>query len=285
MKVARHRLFETAQHILECTKSLDSIQPGGAGFASSIRVRLLHAAVRQRIMKLERSRPGYYNVEKNGVPINDLDCIGTIGTFSAVIVWQSLPRQGLFLRKQEVEDYIALWRLIAHYTGTPTEPFESPQKAKTIMESLLMTEINPSETSKVLAGNLIKSLAAQPPAYASRSFLEANARWLNGNEFCDALGLGRPSLYYRALVAGQCLCLMALCYFYRSFRSLDQRNIAVSRSNRRFFHSVLLAESLPGHPQDLLGTCYRGKIRFRRRNRIRLQVCAGFPRYNGSRRG
>lgn len=231
VKVARHRLFETTQHILECTKSLESIQPGGAGFASSIRVRLLHAAVRQRIMKLEQSRPGYYNVEKYGVPINDLDCIATIGTFSATIIWLSLPRQGLFLRKQEIEDYIALWRLIAHYTGTPIEPFESPAKTKTVMESLLMNEINPTETSKVLAGNIIKCLEAQPPAYASRSFLEVNARWLNGNDLCDALGLGKPSFYYWALMAGQCLFFMALCYTYRSFRALDRRKIAVSKKS------------------------------------------------------
>ncbi len=229
VKVARHRLFETTQHVLECTKSLESIQPGGAGFASSIRVRLLHAAVRQRIMKLEQSRPGYYDVVKYGVPINDLDCIATIATFSASIIWLSLPRQGLFLRRQEIEDYLALWRLIAHYTGTPTEPFENPKKAKVMMESLLMNEIDPTETSKVLAGNIIKCLEAQPPTYASRPFLEVNARWLNGNDLCDALGLGRPSLYYWALMAGQCLFFMALCYTNRSFRSLDRREIAVSR--------------------------------------------------------
>ena len=230
VKVARHRLFETTQHVLECTKSLESIQPGGAGFASSIRVRLLHAAVRQRILKLEQSRPGYYNVEKFGVPINDHDCIATIGTFSATIVWLSLPRQGLFLRRQEIEDYIALWRLIAHYTGTPTDPFETPEKAKAIMESIVMREIQPSQTSKLLAGNIIKCLEAQPPAYASRSFLEVNARWLNGNELSDALGLGQPSIYYWALMGGQCLFFMALCYFYRSFRSLDRRKIAVSQT-------------------------------------------------------
>jgi ER-bound oxygenase mpaB/B'/Rubber oxygenase, catalytic domain len=252
VKVARHRLFETTQHILECTKSLESIQPGGAGFASSVRVRLLHAAVRQRIMKLEHSRPGYYNVEKYGVPINDLDCIATIGTFSATIIWLSLPRQGLFLRKQEIEDYIALWRLIAYYTGTPTEPFENPEKAKAIMESLLMNEIDPTETSKVLAGNIIKCLEAQPPAYASRSFLEVNARWLNGNELCDALGLGRPSLYYWALMAGQCLFFMTLCYFYRSFRSLDRRKIAVSNPNLLPFYQVHGLTSLTGATQDLL---------------------------------
>jgi hypothetical protein len=227
VKVARHRLFETTQHILECTKSIESIKPGGAGFASSLRVRLLHAAVRQRIMKLEKSRPGYYNVEKYGVPINDFDCIATIGTFSGTIIWFSLPRQGIWLRSREIEDYLALWRLIAYYTGTPTEPFETPEKAKAITESLLMNEINPTETSKVLAANIIRCLEAQPPAYASRSFLEVNARWLNGNELCDALALGRPSLYYWALMAGQCIFFMSICYFYRSIPWLDQRKIKV----------------------------------------------------------
>ena len=229
VKVARHRLFETTQHILECTKSLESIKPGGAGFASSIRVRLLHAAVRQRIMKLEKSRPGYYNVEKYGVPINDLDCIATIGTFSATIIWLSLPRQGIWLRQQEIDDYIALWRLVAHYTGTPTEYFETPEKAKAMMESLLMNEINPTETSKILAANIIRCLEAQPPAYATRSFLEVNARWLNGNDLCDALALGRPSLYYWTLMAGQCIFFMTICYFYRSIPWLDRRKIKVRR--------------------------------------------------------
>jgi hypothetical protein len=230
VKVARHRLFETTQHILECTKSLESIKPGGAGFASSVRVRLLHAAVRQRIMKLAKTRPEYYDVEKNGIPINDLDCIATIGTFSATIIWLSLPRQGIWLREQEIKDYVALWRLIAHYTGTPTDPFETPEKARAIMESLLMNEINPTETSKVLAANIIRCLESQPPAFASRSMLEVSARWLNGNELCDALGLGHPSLYYWGLMAGQCMFFMALCYTYRSIPYLDRRKIAALRN-------------------------------------------------------
>lgn len=237
VKVARHRLFETTQHILECTKSLDSIKPGGAGFASSLRVRLLHAAVRQRIMKLAKSRPEYYDVGKYGVPINDLDCIATIGTFSATIIWISLPRQGIWLRQQEIIDYIALWRLIAHYTGTPTDAFTTPAKAKAVMESLLMNEIQPSETSKLLAANIIRCLEAQPPAYASRSFLEVNARWLNGNELCDALGLGRPSLYYWSLMAGQCIFFMAICYVYRSVPSWDRKKI---ESLRRLFWLVIV---------------------------------------------
>ncbi|KAK5944597.1 hypothetical protein PMZ80_003879 [Knufia obscura] len=226
VNVARHRLFETTQHILQCTRSLESIQPGGEGFASSIRVRLLHASVRQRILKLTKTRPSYYDVQEYGIPINDLDSIATIGTFSGTIIWLSLPRQGIFLRQQEIQDYIALWRLIAHYIGTPTEYFSTPPRAKSMMESLLMNEINPSQTSQTLANNIIRALENQPPAYASRSFLEANARWLNGGELCDALGLGRPSYYHTCLVAGQCILFMFVCYLNRSIDYLDKRKVA-----------------------------------------------------------
>lgn len=105
-KVAKHRLYETTQHILEVTKSLDSIKPGGAGMQSSIRVRLLHAAVRRRIMKLAKEKPSYYSVEEFGIPINDLDSIATISTFSTTLIWLGFPRQGIYLRKQEIEDYV-----------------------------------------------------------------------------------------------------------------------------------------------------------------------------------
>lgn len=225
-KVARRRLFETTQHILQCTRSLESLQPGGEGFASSVRVRLLHAAVRKRIMKLAHDRPGYYNVEEWGIPINDLDSIATIASFSSTLLWLSLPRQGIYPRQQEIEDYVALWRYIAYIMGCPTEPyFETPENAKAVMEMLLSTEVNPSDTGKLLANNIIKSLDDQPPGYASADFLIAGARWLNGNELGDRLGLARPSWYYWALIAGQNLFFCVLCYMNRSIPSWDRRKI------------------------------------------------------------
>jgi len=228
-KVARHRLYETTQHVLQCTRDLQSLQPGGDGWASSIRVRLLHAAVRKRILKLAETRPQYYSVEKLGVPINDLDSIGTITSFSAALIWVALPRQGIYLRKQEIHDYMALWRYIAYLLGTPTDMFSTPEKAKAVLESLLLNEINPSQTSVILSRNIIEALSMTPPAYMSREFLHANARWLLGNELCDRLGLGRPPLYYWLLVAGQCIFFMALCYTYRSFESLDKWKISHMR--------------------------------------------------------
>jgi hypothetical protein len=225
-KVARGRLFETTQHILQCTKDLASMQPGGDGFASTIRVRLLHAAVRQRILGMEKARPGYYNVEAWGTPINDLDCLATIASFSGSLIWLSLPRQGIFLRRQETDDYVALWRYIAYVIGCKDIGFRTAAEAKRICETLLYYEIDPSATSRIMANNIIKSLDGQPPAYTSAAFLAANARWLNGNELCDRLGIERPGWYYYVLTTGQCLFFCFFCYLYRSFPSMDRKKIA-----------------------------------------------------------
>lgn len=236
-KVARRRLYETTQYILQCTQSLDSIKPGGAGFASSVRVRLLHAAVRNRILKLQKHRPEYYRVDEWGVPINDLDSIGTISSFSTSLIYVSFPRQGIYLRRQEILDYLALWRYVAYLMGCPTGFFETPTKAKAIMESLLMYEIQPTEMSKVLANNVVLSLQDQPPTYTSSDMLVASARWLNGNELSDTLGLPRPSLYYWALMAGQCIFFMVICYTYRSIDYLDRRKISALR---KIFYAVIV---------------------------------------------
>ncbi|CAN9151263.1 hypothetical protein AALT_g3901 [Alternaria alternata] len=239
-KVARGRLFETTQHILQCTRTLDGLKPGGEGFASSIRVRFLHAAVRQRIMKLAKERPSYFDVEEWGIPINDLDQIATIGTFSSTLIYLSFPRQGIFLRKQEIDDYLALWRYIGYLMGTPDEWLSTPAKAKAIMESLLYHEVDPSEMSKTMANNIIYALKEEPPTFSSADMLTASARWLNGNALCDRLGLKRVSAYYWSLMAGQCLFFIFYCYTYRLFPDADRRRI--DRAKDIFWQLIVKAK-------------------------------------------
>lgn len=224
-KVARRRLFETTQHILQCTRSLEGIKPGGEGHASSVRVRLLHAAVRQRILKLAETKPSYFNVKEWGIPVNDLDQIATIGTFSSSLIWLSFPRQGIFLGHQEIEDYLALWRYIAYILGTPDTFFTTIPKAKAIMESLFHNEVHPSEMSRTMANNIILSLKETPPTFVSADMLTASARWLNGNDLSDALGLKQVSLYYWALMAGQCLFFAVYCYMNRLVPAWDRDHV------------------------------------------------------------
>lgn len=228
--VVRRRLLETLQHTLHVTQDLESIKPGGDGFVDSVRVRLLHAAVRRRILQIAAVNPSYYNVESLGIPINDLDCVGTINTFSATVIWMGLPRQGIWLRKQEITDYLALWRYVAYLMGAPHEWMSTPASARRMMESLLVAEIQPTAVSATLANNIISGLQCQPPTYASRQFMCAMTYWLNGRELSEALEIEHPSMYYSVLVLGQFIFFMILSYVNRGIEYLDDRNIKVSLS-------------------------------------------------------
>ncbi|EGO56323.1 hypothetical protein NEUTE1DRAFT_83456 [Neurospora tetrasperma FGSC 2508] len=226
-RVARRRLLETFQHILDVT---EGVGDGGRGWRSTVRVRFLHGMVRRRIMTLavrnDRDN-GYWDTQKWGIPINDLDSIATIASFSSALIWMGLPRQGIFLTSQEINDYLALWRYVAYLIGVPDTitlpsssggqqkitPFGSAQEAKVVMESIMLSELShPSETSAVLANNIIASLANQPPLRSSESFLRAQAYWLNGSSLCKALHIPKPGVWYAMLVISQCLFFMVFCY-------------------------------------------------------------------------
>ncbi|VUC28743.1 unnamed protein product [Clonostachys rosea] len=207
----RRRILETAQHALSVHKDLKSIQPGGEGWESSIRVRLLHSSVRRRIIQLAKEHPEYYSIDKCGIPINDLDCIGTISLYSSCMIWLGLPQQGIYLSENETADYLALWRYVAYLMGVPHDWMKTPQESRAMMESLLISEYKPSRKSSILANNILHGIEGQPPMYASRQFLNAQAWWLNGPELSKALGIKRPNWYYTALMASQCFYFKLLC--------------------------------------------------------------------------
>jgi hypothetical protein len=196
---AQKRSFETAQWNLEIMRDLDSLKPGGDGWISTVRVRLLHSAVRSRIMKMAEAKPEYYSIKEYGIPINDFDSAGTICTFSAAPVWFSLPAQRIRLREQEIVDYIALWRYIAFLIGAPEQFFATPDKALKLQESALYYEIEPNTNSRILANNLLGAFANQPPLRLPQGMVNAGARKLAGDELCDELEVPKVNIIYRGL--------------------------------------------------------------------------------------
>ncbi|KAL4944654.1 hypothetical protein BDV06DRAFT_220057 [Aspergillus oleicola] len=236
-EVVRRRLLETLQHILQVSLSLDSIKPGGAGHQSSVRVRLLHSSVRSRILQLVKEKPEYYDVETYGIPVSDLDCIGTINTFSTSVVWIGLPRQGIYLKEQEIEDYIALWRLVAYYMGTPHDIFADLTTARAYMESILEFEVDPKPIGQVLAKNIVIGLENTAPSFASKEFMEAMARHLNGDKLSDRLDIPKTSLYYQTLIYGYCYFVMLIAYSNRVFPLFDKAWIAV---RRKMYYKIIM---------------------------------------------
>lgn len=220
-RVLLRRLLETFQFLLQATKSLEAIKPGGEGHITTVRVRLLHSSVRQRIMKLVKSRPHYFDVEKFGVPVNKLDSIHSITTFACNHMWLQLPQMGVYPNQQEIADYIALFRYLGYVLGTPDHYFDTVPKAKAVMESMLIHELHVTPTSLIVGHNFVECLKDLPPFNVSAQFIEAGSRVLNGDELCDSLGLGRPGWYAHACFKGHCWLVRVLSLAQQHVPSLD----------------------------------------------------------------
>ncbi|KAL7948163.1 hypothetical protein V8C42DRAFT_363576 [Trichoderma barbatum] len=231
------RLLETFQHLLQVTSSLESIQPGGQGHTTTIRVRLLHAAVRERILRLVETRADYFDVAKYGVPVNTLDSIHSISAYSCNPMWLQLPQMGVIPTEQEKTDYIALFRYVGHLLATPSEYFESMPQARATMESMLLHELDVTENSLVIGHNLINTVTNMAPANVSEEFIEAGSRILNGDAMCDALGLGRPGVLAYACWRGHCWFVRMLAMMQKWIPGLDE---AMVRYFRRALFDVIV---------------------------------------------
>lgn len=235
--VLRRRLLETFQLILQVTEKIDSIKPGGEGHTTTIRVRLLHSAVRERIMKLADTHPSYFYVSKFGVPVNTLDSIHSIATFCCNHMWLQLPRMGVYPSQQEIADYIALFRYVGYLLATPDKYFATVEQAKATMESMLLHELQITNTSLVVGYNFVQCVKDMPPLNISAGFIEAGSRVLNGDELCDSLGFGRPCLISYACFWGYCWFVRILALTQWLCPHLDE---AIVNYFRKTLHQVII---------------------------------------------
>ncbi|KEY70704.1 hypothetical protein S7711_07330 [Stachybotrys chartarum IBT 7711] len=246
VRVARRRLLETLQHFMDMIDDVDSIKPGGRGFVSSVRVRLLHAAVRRRIMQLEKEKPGYFDMKELGVPINDLHCICTITAYSCAIVWLALPRQGVRLSRQQAVDFLAMWRWVGYVMGTPVDWMATPEQAKAMMESVMACEIQPSANSKILANNILTAEAMVPPLFLKREYMTAITYQLNGYDLSQALDIDKPSIKYRAIVWFQCFAFICLGHLHPWLPASTQNNMKTDMKR-------LVQKMITGHKNEMMG--------------------------------
>ncbi|KAJ3844134.1 hypothetical protein EV361DRAFT_791650 [Lentinula raphanica] len=113
------RLLETFQFVLEVMRCVvpfpeqqgsGYLLPGGDGWKSIIRVRMLHGVARTRV----RAHPHYQGSRDS--PINQEDMNATLASFCIVPLW-SLRQLGLKASRQEEEAFLAVWRHVGFYLG------------------------------------------------------------------------------------------------------------------------------------------------------------------------
>ncbi|GAC99180.1 hypothetical protein PHSY_006780 [Pseudozyma hubeiensis SY62] len=236
------RLLETTQFILDVVEKVVSLRPpsisaasdptasksdsrlaplerGGEGWQSAVRVRLLHTTVRRRIMKLAEkhgsdpstSLDNGYDVDTNGIPINQEDMLGTLCAFSSAPLMM-MQKIGLQPTSQERKDYIALWRHVGFYMGI--EPallrraFVDAHAADrtmfcTILHLFKQVEVHTNQSGEHrttlqprMQGPTIPVLIAcadRPPFHTPLSAHVAISRRLLGKSMADSLALPASS--------------------------------------------------------------------------------------------
>jgi len=107
---ALRRYLETARFVYE------TCAPGGLrrfapGFATTVRVRLMHAQVRRLLIG-----SGRWSLADWGAPINQIYMGATINMFSSIVV-EGLGKLGLPLPADDAEDLVALWRYSGWLSG------------------------------------------------------------------------------------------------------------------------------------------------------------------------
>lgn len=180
------RLFETAQMIIDVL-SPGGLSPEGRGLRTVQKVRLMHAAVRHLIVH-DPARP--WAADDLGVPINQEDLLGTLMTFSWVIL-RGLAHMGVTLDAAGQAAYTATWMHIGRLMGI--EPALLPG---TVVETALVTDtierrqVSPSPEGQEMTAALLDmmqrnvpaALAPLPPSLI-REFLPADV--------ADGLGVPR----------------------------------------------------------------------------------------------
>jgi hypothetical protein len=111
-KRPNRRLFETAQFIVDVL-SPGGLGLGGRGVRTAQKVRLMHAAIRHLILNDPSTA---WPVDELGVPINQEDLLGTLMTFTWLIL-DGLARLGVRLTPEEQQAYLETWLIVGTLMG------------------------------------------------------------------------------------------------------------------------------------------------------------------------
>jgi hypothetical protein len=182
-----HRIAETGQFVLS------AFAPGGLfeqgrGLLATLKVRLMHAAIRHLIQQ-----SGRWDQAELGVPINQEDLLGTLMVFSYAIVW-GLRELGITVTEQEAEDFLYAWRVIGTILGIdPT--IMPPNCADSHQLALLIAQRNhgPSAEGVEMTKALLQMHSNLLPGTMFDGIVPALIRKTIGDQLADWLEIPRSS--------------------------------------------------------------------------------------------
>ena len=179
------RIGETAQFVL-LVLSPGSLSGEGHGIPAIQKVRLMHSAIRHLI-----NQTGEWDAATLGVPICQEDLLGTLMTFTALVV-RDLPKLGVHLTNDEIEDYLYMWRVIGTMLGIRPDLIpETMEEAAQLSLAIETRHHGPSPEGVELTKALLLMYADLMPGEVFDGLFPALMRELVGEQIADWLEIPR----------------------------------------------------------------------------------------------
>ena len=193
------RVQQNTRHLIEITLP-DGLDRYGDGWKLSVRIRLIHAQVRNLVRKAD-----YWDEEIEGVPLHMAHMALAGAGFSAVNL-DSVRKLGIRLTREERESFMHIWRYVLWLFGVPENllsNFNSEEEAMHLKEVAYLCEPHPDIEAISMARGMINGIPDlvgvnnENPA-KRKKFVEAlfkTSRALIGNELADALQYPKQSTF------------------------------------------------------------------------------------------
>jgi hypothetical protein len=188
----RPRLLETAQLVFD-VMAPHGLGPQGAGVRSAQKVRLMHAAVRHLILQHGWS-PEY------DLPINQEDMLGTLMTFSWVIL-DGLRKLGFAVAEEDAAAYLHAWNVVGALMGVREEVLPADvEDAGRLMLAIQRRHFAPCPEGRQLTAALVQMLRESSAGGPFANMPVSMVRFFLGDATADLLGVP-PADWTRELMA------------------------------------------------------------------------------------
>ncbi|OJJ17165.1 hypothetical protein BKI52_31135 [marine bacterium AO1-C] len=178
------RLHETARYLVDITTP-NAFAPEGNGIVSSLKVRLMHAAVRYHLNKDKRWNSSW------GLPVNQEDMIGTNLAFSALPIL-GLKKMKYHLKQYDMSAYLHVWKVAGKFLGNIPEHLPNRyQEALDLADIIGERQFQSSQEGKELTQALITFLEKSIVKRFPKDFVTTYMRFLMGEEISKILGIPR----------------------------------------------------------------------------------------------
>jgi hypothetical protein len=184
------RVAETMQWVADCT-AVGGLARGAPGYVSTLHVRLMHAMVRRRLLRL----PEWDSAEL-GIPINQTDMAATYLGFCVVLLL-IVRAMGVPVTRAEGLAEMHMWKYICWLMGVDERWLCDDEAAgRTLLYQMLLAQQPPDETSRQLGRALMNDCLREPWPQRWRVRFEhwrhlSVTRLLVGARGMAALGLPR----------------------------------------------------------------------------------------------